>query len=264
MVRDMPHPAHPFLARVTGDRDAKEDAEKYADAEMVVKKVKVVNRDAADESEGAEDTVAFKADKFGPYAIMQLVDAEATQAGLGDSAVDTDSDDSNDTAADKADAASDGRPKYDGPAASFEQELSTGRDGVSLKVTAEVPEGALPKGATMRAELVEDEAVIDAAKEAAADEAGIAPKRAEALAADITFLDADGNPIEPAGDVRVTMTSPVIAEQDSLAIVHVDDAANAQVVSGEEVSKRAKTVTFDAAEFSVYALVYTVDFHWEV
>ena len=83
MVRDMPHPAHPFLARVTGDRDAKEDAEKYADAEMVVKKVKVVNRDAADESEGAEDTVAFKADKFGPYAIMQLVDAEVGEADEG-------------------------------------------------------------------------------------------------------------------------------------------------------------------------------------
>ena len=250
MVRDMPHPAYPFLARVSGDRDAKDDAKRYADAKMILKKVKVVNRDVADKSTGAEDTVVFKADKFGPYAIMQLVDAgDAGEGGAG---------------ASEGSAEPGEQAGFNGPAMSFESDVKDADGNVVLKVSADVPENTLPEGADMRAELVESEAVIDAAKEAAAGEADIAAERSKALAADITFVDAEGNPVEPAGDVHVTMAAPAIAEQDQLAVVHVDDEANAQVVQGEDVNKAERTVAFDAASFSVYALVYTVDFHWEV
>ena len=261
MVRDMPHPAHPFLARVTGDRNAKDDAKRYADAEMVVKKVKVVNQDEKDLTEGAEDTLKFKADKFGPYAIMQLAEAGEAQAGQGTEL--SDAADSGKTANSDSESSPEGA-EVQGPAVNFEREVSDTDGNVVLKVAVDVPENTLPQGADMHVSLVENEDVINAATEAAADEAKIDANRAEALAVDITFVDAEGNAIEPAGDVRVAMTAPAVGKQDQLAVVHVDDDTNAQVVQGEDVNKRKQTVAFDAADFSVYALVYTVDFHGEV
>ena len=148
------------------------------------------------------------------------------------------------------------------PAVSFEQDVLDGAGDVALTVKVEAPEDALPEGTIMKAELVDDDEVIDAAKEAAADEADVPIKQAEALAVDITFQDAEGNAVDPAADVRVLMIAPAIAEQNQLAVVHVDDDANATVVEGEEVDKKRETIAFDAASFSVYALVYTVDFHY--
>ena len=188
-------------------------------------------------------------------------------------------------------------PELPMPAQSFSDELPATRSADAVNVMAEAPEGALPEGATMVVKRVEDADVIDAAKEKAVDEAGVPARRAEALAVDIAFLDADGNEVEPAADVRVTISTKAIARCDEVAVVHFDGERGAEFVDSElvgvstaDVAGVAKdsaagsgtgaiaatgaavaaasdaavgTVTFDAASFSVYALVYTVDFNFE-
>ncbi len=160
----------------------------------------------------------------------------------------------------------------DRPQQSFQQDIVDENGAVTLSVSVEAPESALPEGSTMVVTPVEDNDVLDAAKDQAAadgalgEDAQDAPASAvQAVAADITFLDADGNKVEPLVGVQVTMTTPLVAETpaDALAVVHVADDLSAQVVEGAEVDQRAETVAFGAADFSVYAIVYTVDFHWE-
>lgn len=134
-------------------------------------------------------------------------------------------------------------------------------------------------------------------------------------AVDITFLDKDGNEIEPAKPVRVALTSEIVdrvrqeiqdagenresetsEESDTSSnagssiiadpvVVHVDDNGNteqmelvvpddvepAQGKTEEELLEEAAAadpekpeVEFEAGSFSVYAIVYTVDFHYEI
>ena len=237
-VRDLPKPV---LVRTIEDKETG----KIESAE-VVRKVKRVNADEKDTSKGNEDTLKFKATEFTTFAIVGL-DAELAVGANADA------DDDGDGGAVEDKSAEDATPH---PAASFKQDVADADGNTVLTVAVEAPEGALPKGATMKAELVTDDAVLDAAKSIAVDEADLPAKRAEALAADITFLDAEGNPVEPAADVHVTMTAPAIADQDKLAVVHVDDKVNAQVVQAEDVNKDEQAVAFDASEFSAYVLVY--------
>ncbi|MDO4850781.1 MAG: hypothetical protein Q4A93_02870 [Actinomycetota bacterium] len=85
-----------------------------------------------------------------------------------------------------------------------------------------------------------------------------------AMAVDITFRDLHGNVIQPAKPVRVSMTTPIVTRRDQVAVVHVDDDLSAETVPAGEVRPDQERVSFDAARFSVYALVYTVDFSYEV
>lgn len=231
--------AKPVLVRTLENKETRK-----AESGEVVRKVKRVNADEKDTSTGNENTLEFKAAEFSTFAIVVL-NVELAE----DAIADPDSDEGEGENAD-----------VDRPAASFKQDVLDENGEVALTVAVEAPEGALPAGTVMKAELVSDDAVIDAAKEAAAGKTDMTADRAQALAADIAFVDADGNEVEPAKDVRVTMTAPAVAEQDQLAVVHVDDQANATVVEGEDVSKKQEAVVFEAGEFSVYALVYTVDF----
>ena len=75
---------------------------------------------------------------------------------------------------------------------------------------------------------------------------------------DITILDAEGNEVQPARPVEVRATL-ADASDDAVEAVHF-------VKDGLEVltaQKDEETVCFDTASFSVYGIVYTVDFHWE-
>ena len=115
-------------------------------------------------------------------------------------------------------------------------------------------------------------------------------------AVDITFRNRDGEEIEPLIPVQVVLKAEESSEKEDVVVVHMDDEGNAAAVENanimegrgqlsakvtdegapsmaaadeaddtmpkEETSETEAVFTADS--FSVYAIVYTVDFHWEV
>lgn len=131
-----------------------------------------------------------------------------------------------------------------------------------LNITVYAPEGAFPEGTLMEVSAVYDEEVLNAAAGAAESSE---TKVTKVQAADITFKDIEGNDIEPLVPIQVIMTPAerLPEETETTAVYHIDDQGEAaEVELKEETTPEA--VVFDAESFSVYALVYTVDFHWEV
>ena len=149
------------------------------------------------------------------------------------------------------------------PARTFNATV-TAEDGTPIDIAVDAVEGTFPEGTTMQASLVTEGAVIDAAMAEASSQIDADQSRIQALAVDIAFADAQGNTIEPAKNVRVAMVTQAITRQDQLAVVHVDADNNTQLVAENESHPNLGAVYFDAAEFSAYALVYTVDFHYEI
>ena len=251
-------------AREAGKLDEDGDPKR---AELV-DSVRLMNWDDDDKTKGSEDTLRLKVGESGPYAIVEL---EPLAAGGGDGALAAGEGEGNPAA--EGDGGS--VVVYDQEVRQFSKEVTDAEGNVTLTVEVEAPADALPEGATMQVTPVTSQKILDAAKEKAADEVdGIDAARAEVVAADITFFDADGRMVEPAADVHVSMSAPAVAEaakDDSkanapseLAVVHVADNKTAEVVGSADVDAATATAEFDSADFSVYALVYTVDFHWEV
>ena len=137
-------------------------------------------------------------------------------------------------------------------------------------VTVVVPEGALPEGTTMELAEVSLDAVQNAVDSAADIEGTVV------AAVDITFYDANGDVVEPLIPITVTMTSEEIANEGNLKVVHVDTTADeieeADVeAEAIEAEIEENTVIFDADQFSVYAIIWTVDdveqkayIHWGI
>ncbi len=160
------------------------------------------------------------------------------------------------------------------------QEFSDATESVHIQVTAD--RGAFPAGTTMVVKDVADEKTLTSIEEAAMedvaqDKESGSRKVSRVHAVDITFLDVDGNEIEPALPIRVFMTPSELPEEreDSPVIVHVDNDGNAETIQEAAdsaipdndvpiASTGAETVAFEADSFSVYALVYTVDFSYSV
>lgn len=146
------------------------------------------------------------------------------------------------------------------PEMSFEQKEKT--TGITVSVKAEA--GTFPEGTTMELSPVEDQSILEDAKQASE------LQNPSAVAVDITFRDPDENIIEPQKQIRVTMTSDVIRQAESVDVVHVPDQAEdtstavVDQVPDQNLSEEEKPaedqVVFDADQFSVYAIVYTVDF----
>ena len=267
-------------ARMANKLDEKGDPKKAE----IVDNVVLANWDDDNDTKGSEDALKLNVEEAGPYAIVELA---ALEPGTIDESA-------TDDAEEEAPVAS---SNY--PAQQFDENL-VGADGnVTLNVKVDAPEGALPENAKMQLTPVTKESVLDAVKDAAAAETDIDAKRAEAIAVDITFFDADGKMVEPLADVHVKMTAPAIAQETSknanvneavdgsgesdkgnktannktdntsaaptdLAVVHVVDAETTEVVETTDLDVASAAAEFDSADFSVYALVYTVDFHWEV
>lgn len=146
------------------------------------------------------------------------------------------------------------------PEMSFEQKEET--TGITVSVKAEA--GTFPEGTTMELSPIKDQSILEDAKQASE------LQNPSAVAVDITFRDPDGNIIEPQKQIRVTMTSDVIRQAESVDVVHVPDQAEdtstavVDQVPDQNLSEEEKPaedqVVFDADQFSVYAIVYTVDF----
>lgn len=124
------------------------------------------------------------------------------------------------------------------PAQDFSGEIN----GVSVTVNA--PEGAFPEGTVMTVGDA-NEAAIDAAAEAAGTE------KTNVKAVDIAFT-ANGEEIQPAAAVKVTLKTDLIKDSQTLSVIHVDDEAKAEVINETVVEN--DTVSFSADKFSVYAV----------
>ena len=154
------------------------------------------------------------------------------------------------------------------PAVTFDKEAAT--DHGTITVHVEADEGTFEQGTTMSVKRVSSQDILDKAIEAAGG-------RGSAAAVDISFRKADGTETEPAKPIRVKMTAKVLSQADKVHVVHVDDTGSTDVVakksdgktiestSSEAASSDAKNaVSFESDSFSVYAIVYTVDFEYSV
>lgn len=142
----------------------------------------------------------------------------------------------------------------------------------SLSVTVVAEDGTFPEDTQMAIKDIKDEDTLGVISDA------VEGKIEKIHAVDITFLY-DDKEIEPSKPVKVAMTPLDSVEEFADAetqIVHVDhdgevqmiDAAGSAVV--DEVAEAAEdemtdtAVVFEAESFSIYALVYTVDFAYEI
>ncbi|MDO4519846.1 MAG: LPXTG cell wall anchor domain-containing protein [Eubacteriales bacterium] len=133
-----------------------------------------------------------------------------------------------------------------------EMTLTTEIDGVLIQVEAE--EGSLPEGTTLKVIPVDEESILEAIEGAV----NVEEKIERIVAYDICFLTPDGEEIEPLKSVRVTMTSPDVAEADDTYIVHVEDETlETKVVDRIEEESKEDEVIFASNEFSVYGYVFT-------
>ena len=140
-----------------------------------------------------------------------------------------------------------------------------------VTVSVEAPEGAFPAGTTMVVRDVDDEDTLHGISDKV-EEGFVRVERVHAV--DITFLNADGEEIEPLIPISVVMTVREIEEEKERLVVHVDHGGEAQLVdntepttaevseqnsvveAADESSAEAGTaVAFTAESFSVYAVV---------
>ena len=130
----------------------------------------------------------------------------------------------------------------------------------NVEVTVLYEEGAFPEGTTMKVKPVWNPSVLGAINDTVTDKEVV-----KVQAVDIAFYDAEGKEIEPEKPIKVTMKSTSVPKQaeEAPVVVHVDDKMETSVVEAEqaeEAENPAEAVTFEAGAFSVYAIVYTVDF----
>ena len=130
------------------------------------------------------------------------------------------------------------------------QTFTGSANGVS--VSAVDADGVLPEGASMAVSTVENIADVEDAVAAA-----ITGDNMQITAFDISFKDANGQPIEQLeGEVTVTLTSDVISaavadESTDLVLVHIADGAATEILA----MPNGNQITFTASSFSPFALV---------
>ena len=79
---------------------------------------------------------------------------------------------------------------------------------------------------------------------------------------DITILDENGKEIEPSGTVQVDIQLDAlqqVASESDVTLVHFEDKVNEV-----DASLSGETLSFETDSFSVYGVVYTVDFEYSV
>lgn len=142
------------------------------------------------------------------------------------------------------------------------QKTMEASDGASYTITVDAPaEAGIPADATLQ---------VSEVLAGSDDHAGYEARAAKALGStasdvvfarffDITIMGADGQEIQPAEPVQVQVGLADAPQDAHAGVIHFGAAD--EVVPARE---NAGTTSFDAAGFSVYGVVYTVDFHWSV
>ncbi len=132
------------------------------------------------------------------------------------------------------------------PAVSFTETIG------SLTVEVEAEEGAFPEGTTMVLEPITSEEILSALGDAVD---GVV---AEVRAVDITFLNADGEEIEPLREIRVVFRDEMIAAAERVEVVHLDSENNTSVVTQDPEITGCDEVVFSSETFSIYGYVSVV------
>ena len=136
-----------------------------------------------------------------------------------------------------------------------------------VEVTVLYEKGAFPDETEMHLETIWKKDVIDAISETVKEDN---KEVVRVQAVDITFVDPEGNEVYPSRPIQVTMKSLAVPEKatEKPSVVHVDNDMNTSVVDAavpaDEPMGSKEAVTFEAETFSVYAIVYTVDFEYSV
>lgn len=148
--------------------------------------------------------------------------------------------------------------------------IQTARDEANgFAVTVYAPEGAVPEGATLKADLIaedtdayaEAEQAVAASQPAEQSAEGEEAQLAEGekdygfAALDIRFEDADGNEVEPAGDVYVSIDAagllPEDADPESVTVQHLAEDETGAVTSVDTVAAVAEDANTVQAAFAV-------------
>ena len=136
----------------------------------------------------------------------------------------------------------------------------------------ELPAGAYVDAYEITSDSIDYQQYVDQAGSAVADSAGVQKRVTRARFFDITIRDAEGNEIQPDGQVKVVITydkpAPAMSEStdgEGLNVVHFSEGtADVIAPDAEESDTEGEAVAFGADSFSVYGLVYTVDFEYEL
>ena len=130
------------------------------------------------------------------------------------------------------------------PAGSFNGSTS------QMTVSVSYDDHTFPTGTTMRVtDVSKHEAIAAAEQSTEGDEEVI-----DAVAVDITFLNANNEEIQPEGAVSVSMvpyTPLETTETSTIEVIHKDDSGNTQVI---DAAASAQNATFDADSFSIYVI----------
>ena len=129
------------------------------------------------------------------------------------------------------------------PAQSFNDSVA------GMNVSVDAPEGTFPKGTSMRLSAISDSQAVSAANDAIDGEVK------EAKGVDISFVNAEGNEIEPMGAVNVSISLASALEGESFSVVHLDDNGNSEMVAGASNSG----ASFTADAFSIYIVAGSGD-----
>ena len=139
-------------------------------------------------------------------------------------------------------------------------------DGHNYRITAAYgPETGIPMDADLVVEEIADtSSVYDGYVSKAENALEMEEKSAEAIRLfDISIVDKDGNKVQPAAgstvDIRMELAD--VTDED-INVVHFTDESDSGSVMDTETD--SQTVSFETDGFSVFAVVYTVDFHYEV
>ncbi|MBQ3460757.1 MAG: hypothetical protein IJH14_08825 [Solobacterium sp.] len=126
-----------------------------------------------------------------------------------------------------------------------------------LDVNVRADHTAFPEGTTMTVYAVNDENIEETVANT------VEGKVRKVAAVDITFLDAYDNEVQPSTPIQVMITPSEAPKQaEAVSVVHVDNEGNGEKI--EDIETTENTIAFEAEQFSVYAVVYTVDFSYEV
>ena len=125
-------------------------------------------------------------------------------------------------------------------------------------VTLSASEGVFPQGTTVSAtDKSDDDAVVNALEATISAANGENLQATGFVAYDFSFVDANGNKVEPKGDVSVTYSniSTTIPSSEVYRVYHVTDDGNVEAVEDSKVTVSDGQVTFTANSFSSYAVV---------
>ncbi len=135
-------------------------------------------------------------------------------------------------------------------------------DGLTVSVNA--PEGAFPSAVTMKVEKVDDEQTLETLRSA------VEEKSDKVIAVDISFINADGEEVEPKLPVSVKFASEEISGCNEPVVVHLSDDGETALVDQTDETVTMNEVSFEAESFSVYAVVdgqvkgrRTYKFYWK-